>query len=99
LNTVFNQDQAIPLTTNPQTKAQLLNRLKRLEGQARGLQKMVEEGRECREVLTLLAGVRSALEAIGDIILETYLEECQADFSQGKGDARAMVEAVRLLRR
>jgi DNA-binding FrmR family transcriptional regulator len=92
-------DQTIPSTSDPHTKAQVLNRLKRLEGQARGLQKMIEEGRDCRETLTLLAGIKSALEAIGDIILETYLEECQADFSRGKGDTKAIVEAVRLLRR
>ncbi|RIH89427.1 Copper-sensing transcriptional repressor CsoR [Calidithermus roseus] len=77
----------------------MLNRLKRLEGQVRGLQKMVEEERDCREILTLLSGVRSALEATGDIIFETYLEECQADLAKGQGDTRAIVEAVRLLRR
>ena len=73
--------------------------LNRLEGQVRGLQKMVEEGRDCREILTLLSGVRSAIEAAGDIIFETYLEECQADLTEGRGDTRAIVEAVRLLRR
>ena len=81
------------------TKAKVLNRLKRLEGQVRGLQKMIEEDRECREILMLLSGVRTALEATGDVIFETYLEECQANFSQGKGDTQALVEAVRLLRR
>ncbi|MER3489138.1 MAG: hypothetical protein C4328_04420 [Meiothermus sp.] len=40
----------------------MLNRLKRLEGQVRGLQKMVQEDRDCREILTLLSGVRRALE-------------------------------------
>ncbi|RIH76796.1 Copper-sensing transcriptional repressor CsoR [Calidithermus terrae] len=83
----------------PPTKEQVLNRLKRLEGQVRGLQKMVEEGRDCREILTLLSGVRSALEATGDIIFEAYLEECQAGLAKGQGDTRGIVEAVRLLRR
>jgi CsoR family transcriptional regulator, copper-sensing transcriptional repressor len=80
-------------------KAKIINRLRRLEGQVRGLQKMVEDERPCRDVLTLLAGVRSALDATGDQILETYLEECQADFSRGQGDVQRVVEAVRLLRR
>lgn len=87
------------LQPTPPTKEQVLNRLKRLEGQVRGLQKMVEEDRDCREILILLSGVRSALEATGDIIFETYLEECQADLAKGQGDTRAIVEAVRLLRR
>lgn len=82
------------------TKSRVLNRLRRLEGQVRGLHKMVEEDRPCREILTLLAGVRSALEATGDVVLETYLTECQAEMASGKGgDARAVIDAVRLLRR
>jgi DNA-binding FrmR family transcriptional regulator len=81
-----------------EARARVLNRLKRLEGQVRGLQKMVEEERNCLEILTLLAGVKSALEATGDLILETYLEECRADWAKGQGDTKTIVEAVRLLR-
>ncbi|WP_018467903.1 metal-sensitive transcriptional regulator [Calidithermus timidus] len=77
----------------------MLNRLKRLEGQVRGLQKMIEEERDCLEILTLLSGVRSALEAAGDLIFEAYLEECQAELAKGQGDTRAILGAVRLLRR
>lgn len=84
---------------NIENRMLVLNRLKRLEGQVRGLQKMVEEGRECREVLTLLAGIKSALDATGDVIFEAYLEECQASLSRGKADTKAIAEAVRLLRR
>ncbi len=87
-----------PKPTLP-TKEQVLNRLKRLEGQVRGLQKMVEEDRDCHEILTLLSGVRGALEAAGEIIFEAYLEECRADLAEGRGDTRAIVQAVRLLRR
>jgi len=85
--------------SNPQTRERVLNRLKRLEGQVRGLQKMLEEDRDCREILTLLSGVRSALEVTGDLIFETYLEKCQADLSTGSGDVKAMMETLRLLRR
>ena len=96
MSTVQDQPKTQP---EPLNKEKVMNRLKRLEGQVRGLQKMVEDGRECREILTLLAGVRSALEATGEIIFETYLEECKADLVSGKGDSRAIVEAVRLLRK
>ncbi len=83
---------------NLEARARVLNRLKRLEGQVRGLQKMVEEDRDCREILTLLSGIKSALEATGDLVFETYLEQCQADLANGQGDTRAIVEVVRLLR-
>ncbi len=75
-------------------KSQILNRLRRLEGQVRGLQRMIEDNRECREILTLLSGIRSALDATGDIILENYLEECQAEGS----NIKEIISAVKLAR-
>lgn len=97
MNTTLKQTRRIT-QSNPQTRERILNRLKRLEGQVRGLQKMVNEDRDCREILTLLSGVRSALEATGDLIFEAYLEKCQADLSKGKGDTKAMMETLRLIR-
>ena len=88
--------QASPVDREQKTK--LINRLKRLEGQVRGLQRMVEEDRECKDILTLLSGVRSALNATGDLVLETYLEKCQADFAEAEGDAKALIQAVKLAR-
>lgn len=74
----------------------MLNRLRRLEGQVRGLYKMVEEERPCPEILTLLSGVRGALDGVGQAVLENYLAECQG---QGTGEVRSVLEAVRLLKR
>lgn len=76
-------------------KTRILNRLRRLEGQVRGLHKMVDEERHCEEILTLLAGVRAALDATADAILENYLETCSAD---DESDPKAIVRAVRLAR-
>ncbi|MCS7058834.1 MAG: metal-sensitive transcriptional regulator [Meiothermus sp.] len=88
-----------PITpfSNSDRKTRIVHRLRRLEGQVRGLQKMVEEERSCREILTLLSGVKSALDAVGEEILEAYLHQCQADpQAQAPGQ---LVEMVRLLRR
>lgn len=79
-------------------KARILNRLRRLEGQVRGLQKMIEDERTCRDVLTLLSGVRSALDATADVILENYLETCQAEFAEGQGNIKELIDAVKLAR-
>ncbi len=79
-------------------KKKIINRLKRLEGQVRGLQKMVDEGRSCHEILTLLSGIRSALNATGDVVLEAFLDECQADLMEGTGDIHEVVTAVKLAR-
>lgn len=92
----------VPVTvpvTKDETQAKLLNRLKRIEGQVRGLQRMIEEERDCREVLTLLSGIRSALDASSDVIFETYLEECERRFREGRGDSEALLATLRLARR
>jgi DNA-binding FrmR family transcriptional regulator len=89
---------AVPFTIDDAEKRRILNRLKRLEGQVRGLQRMVEEERACRDILTLVAGVRSALEATGDAVLENYLRRCQADFEAGSGDVGDLLAAVKLAR-
>ncbi len=91
-------EQQAPGAAQPQNKQKVLNRLRRLEGQVRGLQRMVEEERSCREVLTLLAGVRSALDATADVILENYLEVCQAELGRGKGNIEDLISAVKLAR-
>ena len=59
-------------------KTKILNRLRRLEGQIRGLQRMVDEDSTCLEVMTQLASARSAMDATGDVILETYVAMCLA---------------------
>ena len=86
------------LTLQEEKKEKIINRLKRLEGQVRGLQRMVDEERDCQEILTLLAGVRSALNAAGDLILEHYLQVCQTDFATGQGDVGELVRMVKLAR-
>lgn len=55
---------------------QLLDRLKRVEGQIRGLQRMVEEERNCSEILTQLLAARSALEQVGVSLLDQQLHNC-----------------------
>ena len=71
----------VPVSDHQAEKTKILNRLRRLEGQLRGLQKMVEEEKSCVEVMSLYASAKSALEFTGDVILETYVE-----ISQARGD-------------
>ncbi len=58
------------------SKETLLKRLKRAEGQIRGIQKMVENGRECESVITQLAAVRSAIDGVAGLILKNYMKIC-----------------------
>lgn len=86
------------LEREQEQKNKVLNRLRRLEGQVRGLQKMVAEERSCHEVLTLLSGVRSALDATADVMLEHYLEACQRGLQTGDIEMDELVRAVKLAR-
>jgi DNA-binding FrmR family transcriptional regulator len=60
---------------NPQLKTPIQNRLARIEGQVRGLMHMVQEDRECIDVLTQVAALRSALEAFGSLVLSEHIEQ------------------------
>ena len=55
---------------------ELTNRLRRVEGQIRGLQRMVEEHRDCEAILTQLMAARAALDSVGLLIAESYVQEC-----------------------
>jgi DNA-binding FrmR family transcriptional regulator len=54
----------------------ITSRLRRIEGQARGIVRMLEEGRECEDMLTQTMAVRSALDLVGARIMEYHLDRC-----------------------
>ncbi|MCK4273911.1 MAG: metal-sensitive transcriptional regulator [Dehalococcoidales bacterium] len=54
----------------------IVKRLKRIEGQIRGLQKMVADERECESIVTQLAAVRSAIDGVGALVLNNYIKIC-----------------------
>ena len=59
-----------------QGKDRLLTRLKRIEGQVRGLQRMVEDERYCAEILTQVAAVQASLRAAAEVLLQGHLRHC-----------------------
>lgn len=59
-----------------QVKEKLVSRLKRIEGQVRGIQNMVEQERNCQEILQQLTAVRSAVQSASLILLEEYMSDC-----------------------
>lgn len=61
-----------------ETKQQILSRLRRIEGQIRGLQRMVEEDRYCIDILTQMASTTAALYGIRDMLMTQHLETCVA---------------------
>lgn len=60
----------------PREKKEVLSRLKRIEGQVRGIQRMIEEGVPCADILTQVAAVTGAMKKTGMAIVQSYMEEC-----------------------
>ena len=72
----------------PETKDALSKRLRRIEGQVRGLQKMVDEERYCADILVQIASVQEALRGVGRQLLRNHLKHC-ATSAIKKGPAEA----------
>lgn len=60
-------------------KEALIKRLKRIEGQVKGIQKMVDEDRYCVDILVQISAIRSAINKVGTIILENHVKGCVAE--------------------
>jgi DNA-binding FrmR family transcriptional regulator len=67
-------------------KDKFLNRLKRIEGQARGISKMVDEEQYCIDILTQISALKSALEAVAVGLLDDHLKHCVLDAAKAGGD-------------
>lgn len=77
---------------------QITNRLKRIEGQLRGVIKMMDEQKECRDVVTQLAACRSAIDRTIGLIVSKNLEHCiRINIEQGKDTEELVKEAIDLL--
>ena len=67
-------------------KQKMINRLKRIEGQVRGIQKMVEEDRYCVDILVQISAIQSALKNVGFLLLNDILNIVSVmQFKQGEG--------------
>jgi CsoR family transcriptional regulator, copper-sensing transcriptional repressor len=71
-------------------KKDVLLRLKKIEGQVRGLQRMIEEGKDCTEVVHQLSAARKALDKVGFIILSRLMSDCLK--RKGEADADKQLE-------
>ena len=80
---------------DPAIKERNLKRLRRIEGQVRGVQRMVEEERYCADILTQIASVQEALRATGRELLRNHLKHCATTaLKKGEEEAEAMVDEL-----
>jgi len=74
------------------------NRLKRIEGQIRGVLKMMEEDQECKDVVGQMTAIRTALDRAIGVVVSTNLEQCvREQVNKGENTEEQIKEAVELL--
>ena len=83
------------VAVDPDIKERNLKRLRRIEGQVRGLQKMVEEDRYCIDILTQISSVNEALRSVGRELMRNHLKHCAASaIRSSDAEAEAMYDEL-----
>jgi DNA-binding FrmR family transcriptional regulator len=83
------------VAVDPDIKARNLTRLRRIEGQVRGLQKMVDEDRYCADIMTQISSVNEALRSVGRALMRNHLEHCATTaIRAGQESADAMYDEL-----
>jgi DNA-binding FrmR family transcriptional regulator len=74
--------------------SRLIARINRIEGQVKGLRKMIEDDRDCMQVLKQIAATRGALRSLGTVLLEDHLKGCVATGIRSSTDANELIDQV-----
>jgi DNA-binding FrmR family transcriptional regulator len=77
-----------------ESQRKIINRLSRIEGHVRGIKTMINEGRDCPEVLIQIAAIRGALDRVARLILDEHLSECITRAAQ-EGNIDTEIEALK----
>lgn len=80
-------------------KRKLLARLNRIEGQVRGLARMVEEDRYCMDILQQIASLRAAADAVARTVLRDHIQGCLLEAARTESEAEKIDEVVEVVRR
>ena len=86
------------METRAEVEQRILGRLARIEGQVRGIQKMIGEERDCETILMQVLAARTALERAASEIVGAYVDECMAALSPEEARAK-IARTVKLLTR
>lgn len=78
-------------------RRQLINRLNRIEGQVKGIKKMIEEGQNCAEILMQVAAVKAAINKVGTMVFQTHFRSCLEAAVEEQQDMDFVDELMNLL--
>ena len=75
-------------------RAKLIARVKRMEGQLRGITKMMEQERNCVDVLKQVAAVSGAMRSLGQVIVEQHLQDCLKDAARDEDNQERLIHEM-----
>lgn len=81
-----------------ETKEDILKRLRRIEGQVKGIQKMIEEDKYCADILTQVAAVRAAINRVGSLVLEKHSMTCIENVVSSEDKEKALAELANTMK-
>jgi len=81
-----------------ESKEDILKRLKRIEGQVKGIQRMIEEEKYCVDILTQVAAVRAAINKVGMLILEKHSMDCIENIVSSEDKEKALSELTKTMK-
>ena len=79
---------------NDNVKKDIQNRLKRIEGQVKGIEKMIDNDASCKEVLIQIAAIRSAINKAGAMVLQNYAKNCLGNCEALSKDVNAVDDLI-----
>ncbi|MGR6835557.1 metal-sensitive transcriptional regulator [Syntrophomonas erecta] len=85
--------------TEKDNRRSILLRLRRIEGQVRGIQRMIEDEANCGEVLNQIAAIRSAINQVGIIVFENHAQDCLQDVLREDKSENDLKEIVQMMGR
>ncbi|MBO1625046.1 transcriptional regulator [Bacillus cereus] len=94
-----NENEAATTHRSDKEKEQIMNRLKRIEGQVRGIQNMIENDRYCVDILVQISAINAAMKKVGMGILKNHTNHCVSNaIKDGNGD-EAIEELMKVFER
>ncbi|HEX4807480.1 MAG TPA: metal-sensitive transcriptional regulator [Bryobacteraceae bacterium] len=91
------QEERKAVAVDPEIKISNIKRLRRIEGQIRGLQKMVEEERYCADIVVQISSVQEALRGVGRSLMRNHLRHCTAQAIRSGTEEQASAQYEELL--
>ena len=80
-----------------ETRKDLITRLRKIEGQVKGIQRMIEKEEDCTNILVQIAAVRSAVNKVGGLVLENYSKSCVVKITENsdpEAEIKRLIETI-----